>query len=92
MHQSIGGGGGGGGQPRGICSRCQSLGRAFEVLLRSRELGINVPRGDPRAFGTRVFKRTDGFIGKDVAFVKDWLVRQGVEKLVDVFKGMFSQC
>ena len=31
----------------------------------------------------------DGFIGKDEAFVKDWLVCQGVEKLVDVFKVCF---
>ena len=29
-------------------------------------------------------------IGKDEAFVKDWLVHQGLEKLVDVFQGMFS--
>jgi len=33
----------------------------------------------------------DAFIGKDEAFVEQWLVRQGVGKLVDVFKGMFSQ-
>ena len=31
------------------------------------------------------------FIGKDEAFVTDWLVRHELEKLVDVFKGMFSQ-
>ena len=31
------------------------------------------------------------FIGKDEAIVKDWLVGHGLEKLVDVFKGMFSQ-
>jgi len=31
------------------------------------------------------------FIGKDEAFVEQWLVRQGLEKLEDVFKGMFSQ-
>jgi len=31
------------------------------------------------------------FIGKDETFVKDWLVRHGLEKLVDVFKGKFSQ-
>ena len=43
---------------------------------------------DPLAFDTRV---TDEFIGKDEAFVKDWLVRQGLEKLVDDFKGLFSQ-
>ena len=29
----------------------------------------------------------DEFIGKDEAFVKDWLVRQGLEKPADVFKG-----
>ena len=28
---------------------------------------------------------------KTKAFVKDWLVRDGLEKLVDVLKGMFSQ-
>jgi len=33
----------------------------------------------------------DEFIGKDEAFVEQWLVRQGLEKLADVFKGMFSQ-
>jgi len=33
----------------------------------------------------------DEFSGKDEAFVEQWLVRQGLEKLVDVFKGMFSQ-
>ena len=31
----------------------------------------------------------DEFIGKDETFVEDWLVPQGLEKLVDVFKGMF---
>ena len=63
---------------RGICSRCQSRG-----------LGISVPWGDPRAFDT-YFRKMDEFIGKDMAFVKDWLVRQGLEKLLDVFKDMFS--
>jgi len=33
----------------------------------------------------------DEFIGKDKVFVELWLVRQGLEKLVDVFKGMFSK-
>jgi len=33
----------------------------------------------------------DEFIGKDEAFVEQWLVRQGLEKLADVFKGMFPQ-
>ena len=31
------------------------------------------------------------FIGKVEAFVEQWLVRQGLEKLVDVCKGMLSQ-
>jgi len=31
------------------------------------------------------------FIGKDEAFGEQWLVRQGLEKLADVLKGMFSQ-
>ena len=33
----------------------------------------------------------DEFIGKNEAFVKDWLVRQGLQKLVEVLKGTFSQ-
>ena len=69
------------GQPRGICLRCQSRG-----------LGISIPRGDPRAFDTDTCcRKMDEFIGKDETFVKDRNVRQGLEKPVDVFKGMFSQ-
>ena len=37
------------------------------------------------------FRKMDECIEKDEAFVKDWLVRQGLEKPVNVFKGMFSQ-
>jgi len=33
----------------------------------------------------------DEFIGKDEVFVEQWLVRQGLEELADVFKGMFSE-
>ena len=80
------------GQPRGICSRCQSQGWGIRNFIAARGLGICVPRGDPRAFDTRVLERAmDEFIGKDEAFVEQWLVRQGLEKLADVFKGMFSQ-
>ena len=32
----------------------------------------------------------ENFRDKDQQFVSDWLVQQGLEKLVDVFKGMFS--
>ena len=41
------------GQPRGICLRCQSRG-----------LGISISRGDPRAFGTRVFEREISLSGR----------------------------
>ena len=53
---------------------------ALANFIAARGLGISIPRGDPRAFDTRV-------IGKDEAFVKDWLVRQGLEKPADVFEG-----
>ena len=65
---------------------------AFAILSQPRGLGISIARGDLWAFDTRVFEiEISFFIGKDEAFVKDWLVHQGLEKLVDVFKGMFSQ-
>ena len=80
------------GQPRGICSRCQSWGWGIRNFIAARGLGIWVPRGEPRAFDTRVLESAmDEFIGNDGAFVVQWLVRQGLEKLADVFKGMFSQ-
>ena len=61
-------------------------GGAFSILSGPRGLGISIPRGDLRAFDTRVFERQISiFIGKDEAFAKDWLVHQGLEKLVDVF-------
>ena len=67
-------------------------GGAFTILSLTRGLGISIPRGDLLAFDTRVFEgQISFFIGKDEAFVKDWLVQQGLEKLVDVFQGMFSQ-
>ena len=73
------------GQPRGICSRCQSRGWDIRNFIAARGLGICVPRGDPRAFDTRVFESAmDEFSGKDDAFVEQWLVHQGLEKLVDV--------
>ena len=75
------------GQPRGICSRCQSRGRGIRNFITARGLGICLPRVDPRVFDTRVFESAmEEFISKDEAFVEDWL-----HKLVDVFKGMFSQ-
>jgi len=59
------------GQPRGICSRCQSRGWGIRNSIAARGLGICVPRGDPRAFDTRVLESAmDEFIGKDEAFVE----------------------
>ena len=55
-------------------------------FIAARGLGICVPWGDPGAFDTHVFKSSmDEFIWKDKAFVDQWLVRQGLEKLADVF-------
>ena len=80
------------GQPRGICSRIQSQGWDIRNFIAAQGLGICVPRGDPRAFDLRVFESAkDEFSGKDEAFVEQLLVRQILEKLVDVFEGMFSQ-
>ena len=49
------------------------------------------PGATPRHLIQNVFSK-DGwyeFIGKDEAFVKDWLVRKGLEKLVDVSVKVF---
>ena len=54
------------GQPRGICSRCQPGGGAFANFIAARGLGISVPQGNAREFGTRAcFRKMDEFIGKD---------------------------
>ena len=76
---------------RGAFTRVVSPGvGAFAILSQSRGLGISIPRGNPRAFDT-CFLKTYKIVGKDEAFVKDWLVHKGPEKLVDVFQGMFSK-
>ena len=52
------------------------------------------PPGNHRAFAHVVSPGGGAFailFGKDEAFVEQWLVRQGLDKLVDVLKGMFSQ-
>jgi len=60
-------------------------GGAFATLLRL-EAGNLYTSRRPRAFDTRVFESAmDEFIGKDDVFVEQWLVRQGLEKLADVF-------
>ena len=61
---------------------------AFAILSRPRGWALAHPGATP---GHTYFRKMDEFIGKDAAFVKDWLIRQGLEKLVAVFKDMFSQ-
>ena len=56
-------------------------GGAFAILSRPGGLALADPGRPPGIWQ---------FIGKGKAFVKDWLVRHGLKKLVDVFKGMFS--
>ena len=67
-------------------------GGALANFIAARGLGISIPRGEPPGIWPTCFRKMDEFILKDEAFVKDWLVRQGLEKPVDVLnKGMFSQ-
>ena len=64
----------------GICS-----------VLGAQGLGICVPEATSGNL-RRVYKSAmDEFIGKDEAFLQDWLLYQGLDRLVDIFKGKFSQ-
>ena len=92
---------------RGACAHVVSHGGGvFAILSQPPELDISIvkhenaesvndlisiPRGDPRLFDTRVFERQISLSGRTRPFVKHWLVHQGQKKIVDVFKGMFSQ-
>ena len=84
MHQSIPAAPIPPGQLWDICIHCQSRGS-----------GISQPQGYPRAFDTTWFLPRDpnvyDFVGKDQWIVTDWLVRQGLDKIVEVFKGMFPR-
>ena len=60
-------------------------------FYRARGLGIFVHRGNTRTFDTRVFESAmDKFSGKGEASLEQWLVRQGLEKLIDVLWHVFS--
>ena len=63
-------------QPRGICLHCQSRGWGICKFIAARVLEYS--GATPRAFDAR-FRMMVEFIGKGEAFVKDWLVRQGLE-------------
>ena len=58
-------------------------GGAFAILSWPQGVDISVPRGDPRPFDTRFFERWMSLSGRMEAlkFVKDWLIRQGLENL-----------
>ena len=64
-------------------------GGAFAILSRPGGSALAYPGATPGHL-THVFSNNmEEFIGKDEAFVKDWFVRHGLEKLVDVFKDIF---
>ena len=52
------------GQLRGICSPCQSWGWGIRNLSQPQGLGISIPRGNPRAFDTRVFETQISLSGR----------------------------
>ena len=79
------------GQPQDICSRCQSQGLGIRNFTAPRAWALACPEATPGLLTHFSFRKMDKFIGKDEAFVKDWLVLQELEKLVDIFKGMFRQ-
>ena len=77
------------GQLRGICPPCHSRGWGISKFSAARGSGICLPRGYSRAFDTHVVStrnpNMEDFVGKDLQFVADWLVRQGLDKLVEFY-------
>ena len=61
--------------------RCQSRGWGIRNFIAAPGLGISTPRGRPPSIWHTRFRTTDKFIGKDEAFVKDWLVPSGTRKI-----------
>ena len=58
------------------------------------ESGINLPHGYPRTFDTHVvsnskYNWTWRMLSEKTSNAPDWLVRQGLGRIVEVFKGMF---
>ena len=79
------------GQPRGICSNVSPGGGELAILSQPGGWALGYPGATPGHLTHVFLNQHEEFVGKDEDFVKDWLVRHGLEKLVDVFKGMFSQ-
>ena len=70
-----------------IAGVISSGGGAFAILSQLGGWAFASPRATSRHL-THLFSKVSW---KDKAFVEQWLVRQGLDKLLDVFKGMFSQ-
>ena len=76
------------GQPRGICSRCHSRGWGIRNFIAARGLGISIPRGDPRAFDTRVFEK---WMTVKPLSRTDFTCLSGTRKTCRYFKDTLSQ-
>ena len=70
-------------QPQGICSNVCPGGGALAILSQPGGWALAYPGATPGHL-THVFLNMEEFVGKDEDFVKDWLVRHGLEKLVDL--------
>ena len=79
------------GQPRGICSRCQSRRRGIRNFITAPGGAFAYPGAIPwrliHVASKPCVQVMEAFADQDVNYVADWLVHQGLEKLVDVFKG-----
>ena len=77
------------GQLRGICLPCHSRGWGISKFSAAQGSGKCLPWGYPRAFDTHVVSTSNpnvkDFVGKDLQFVADWLVPQGLDKLVEFY-------
>ena len=82
-----------------VNSSCAHLPRsecgAFARIVSPGGRALAYSRATPRAFDTHVVSdsnpKVKNFIGKHQKFVTDWLVRQGLDKIVDVFQGIFHR-
>ena len=66
------------------------------LLSRGGALVILSQPGGPHHFGLAVSDNSNtalfaDFIDKNEEFVVEWLVQQGLEKLVNIFKGVFAR-
>ena len=76
---------------RGIFPPCQSRGWGICKFCTARGPGICQPRGQPRAFDTHAVSYQN-ITTQRILLEKqaDWLICQGLEKIEEACKGMFS--